>query len=308
VRASREAAAREARYAALGGLADELGCAAVLLGHTARDQAETVLLRILRGTGPAGLVGMAPVRGRFVRPLLDVRRADVEAYAAARALPIWDDPMNEDRAFARVRVRRDVMPMLARENPAIEDALGRLAASTAEWFDLVDGLARRYAWPVHCPALADAPPAIRKRVAAQGLEARGLGYAAVHLDAIDALIRAPRRGTVALDVPGGRVVRTYDALEIHASGSGYGSDAEAGSVPVVPPGHVLRTWLAGDRMRPTRLHGRSRKLSDLYADLKVPRIDRAGARVLVRISDDTVVWAEHVGHAIEADGSTGFPA
>src|SRR5258706_7828140 len=77
-RASIEAAARDARYAALEALADELGIEVVLLGHTARDQAETVMLRILRGTGPAGLGAMAAVRGRFARPLLELPRAAID--------------------------------------------------------------------------------------------------------------------------------------------------------------------------------------------------------------------------------------
>ena len=67
-----------------------------------------------------------------------------------------------------------------------------------------------------------------------------------------------------------------------------------------PEGYALRTWRAGDRMRPARLKGRSRKLSDLYIDAKVPRVERATARVLVRLCDTTIVWAEHVGAAFGA--------
>src|SRR6185295_8719053 len=93
-RGSLEAAARVARYAALDALADELGLACVLLGHTARDQAETVLLRLLRGTGPAGLAAIPAVRGRFVRPLLAIERAAIDTYVQAHGLAVWDDPMN----------------------------------------------------------------------------------------------------------------------------------------------------------------------------------------------------------------------
>jgi tRNA(Ile)-lysidine synthase len=290
VRASREAAAREARYAALDAIADELGCCTILLGHTARDQAETVLLRVIRGTGPAGLAGMARTRGRFVRPLLDVRRADVEAYCAAHALPVWDDPMNADRTFARIRVRREVMPLLARDNAAIEDALVRLAAAAAEWTEAIDARAITFTWPIDCPSLAREPAAIRKRVVALRLEATG--YEAAHLDAIDALITSPRRGTISLDIPNGQVTRTYDALSF----AGRGPRPEArGPVPI-PPGHTLRIWLPGDRMRLPRLAGHSRKLSDLYADLRVPRPLRATARVLVGPAGD-IVWAEHISPA-----------
>src|SRR5262249_44743955 len=122
-RASLEAAARDARYSALEAVADELGLAAVLLGHTARDPAETVLMRIVRGTGPAGLAGIPDQRGRFVRPLLTLSRAAIDAHVAPRGLPTWDDPMNLDRRLARVRVRTKVLPELRTENPAIDDAL-----------------------------------------------------------------------------------------------------------------------------------------------------------------------------------------
>ena len=115
-------------------------------------------MRILRGTGPAGLAGMGIRRGRFVRPLLGVARADVEAYCAEHALPVWADPMNADRAYARVRAREELMPLLARENPAIEDALVRLAGQAGEWLEVIDArAANAYAWPIDCPALAAEP-------------------------------------------------------------------------------------------------------------------------------------------------------
>lgn len=297
-RASREAAAREARYGALTALADELGCVAVLLGHTARDQAETVLLRILRGTGPAGLVGMAAARGRFVRPLLALPRAAIDAYCAARGLAPWTDPMNADPAFARVRVRQELMPLLAAHNPAIADALLRLAATAAEWLAVLDAQASRHTWPLDCRALAAELPAIRKRVIAVRLEATG--YEATHLEAIDALVTSPRRGTRALDVPGGTITRTYDSLSfVPAAPSDRGVPlGDAGGLAVTPgAGELTRTWRPGDRIKLPRLAGHSRKLSDLFTDLRIPRAARASARVIVRISDGEIVWAEHVGPA-----------
>ena len=127
-----EAAARDARHAALEGRADAVGATAVLLGHHAEDQAETLLLRLARGTGNDGLAGMAPLTGRRVRPLLAVRRADVHRAAAACGVTAVmraarRDPMNDDDAFARVRVRHDVLPALARVGPDPVGALTRLA-------------------------------------------------------------------------------------------------------------------------------------------------------------------------------------
>lgn len=292
-RGSLEAAARDARYAALAELADELGLACVLVGHTARDQAETVLLRLLRGTGPAGLAGIAARRGRFVRPLLDLPRGAIDAYVAARGLPVWHDPMNEDRRLARVRVRRDILPALRRENPQLDAALVRLARSAAEWLEVIDELARPFArFPIDAAQLAAQPAAVRKRALSLALEAAGLDYDAAHLAQLDRMIVAPDRGQRAIDVRGGCVTRSYGIMSVDHVGEPTQLALEAPHA-----GYELRTWRAGDRMRPARLKGRSRKLSDLYIDAKVPRAARAAARVLVRTRDGAIVWAEHVGAA-----------
>lgn len=282
-RASLEAAARDARYAALEAIADELGIEWVWMAHTARDQAETVLMRIVRGTGPAGLAGIPTVRGRFVRPLLRFPRELIDAYAAARALPTWDDPMNRDHRLQRVRVRDVVLPALRAENPAIDEALCRLGAAAREWTDVIDD----HALPVaRFPMPIAGEPAIVKRALALVLEQAGIGYEAAHLDAIVRL----RRTGAGVDLPGGRVERSYDHYVL----------VEPRAVAaLVVPGCEVRVWRPGDRMRPARLKGRSRKLSDLFIDAKVPRDLRATARVAVR--DGVIVWAEHLGAAYGFD-------
>lgn len=293
-RASLEAAARDARFAAFEGLVRELGLAALWLGHTARDQAETVLMRILRGTGPAGLAGIPRVRGPFVRPFLHLPRAATEAYVAAHSLPTWDDPMNADHAIQRVRIRDEILPRLRAENPALDQALLRLAATAREWLDVIDAAAARLGrLPIECSVLAAQPAAVRKRALAIALEHQGIGFDAAHLEQLDALVTAPCRGEVAIDVPGARLVRRYDQLGLDLAASSSGCDWLA------PPGHVLRRWQPGDRMRPKRLKGRSRKLSDLFMDAKVPRHLRRLAHVLVRSSDGAIVWAEHIGVAFD---------
>ncbi len=298
--ASLEAAARAARYTALDAAIADHGLAAMLLAHTARDQAETILMRVLRGTGPAGLVGMPAVRGAYLRPLLELPRSATEAYVAARNLPIWPDPMNDDARITRVRVRDHVLPLLSRENPAIQDALLRLGASTREWLDAIDQLATPFArFPIACSALATQPAAIRKRAIARALDAAGIGYDAVHLEQLDALACAPTHGEVSIDLPNGRLVRSYDALAPAVSST-------PAELPTAPAGYALRTWQAGDRMCPARLGGHSRKLSDLYTDAKIPRHAREHARVLVRTLDDVIVWAEHVGRAYLAEQAGDF--
>ncbi|MEW1963662.1 tRNA lysidine(34) synthetase TilS [Microbacterium sp. NPDC077644] len=133
-----EAAARDARYAALRAVAARERAAAVLLGHTLDDQAETVLLGLSRGSGATSLQGMAPRREDedgtiWIRPMLAVRRATTEAFCAASDLEPWNDPHNRDHRFTRVRVRENVLPVLETElGPGIAEALARTAEQLRE--------------------------------------------------------------------------------------------------------------------------------------------------------------------------------
>jgi tRNA(Ile)-lysidine synthase len=290
-RASVEAAARDARYAVLDLIADELGLSVVFLGHTARDQAETVLMRVIRGTGPAGIAGIPARRGRFVRPLLALPRVAIDDYVTAHTLPIAADPMNDDLRISRIRMRAQLLPLLRTENPQLDAALVRLAASATEWLEIIDPLAAPFsAFPIDCAALAKQPPAIRKRALARALEAADFDHEAVHLEELDRLVCRAAHGQVSIDLPGGRLVRSYDTLAEHAEEPLTALRAPAGPFE-------LRAWRPGDRMKPARLHGKSRKLSDLYIDAKVPRSERVGARVVVRTTDGEIVWAEHLGAA-----------
>lgn len=132
-----EAAARAARYRALRDEASALRAVAVLTGHTLDDQAETVLLGLARGAGAASLQGMAAASDldgiALRRPLLGVRRATTRAACAAEGLEPWEDPHNADPAYARVRVRQRVLPVLEAElGPGIAEALARTAAQLRE--------------------------------------------------------------------------------------------------------------------------------------------------------------------------------
>jgi tRNA(Ile)-lysidine synthase len=126
--ASLQAEARAARYGALLGLAAHIGAARIAVGHTRDDQAETVMLRILRGSGLLGLRGIDPSRpDGVIRPLIDCRRAEVAAFAQRHCPEIASDPSNVDQRFGRSRVRADVLPLLEREDPAIVEHLADLA-------------------------------------------------------------------------------------------------------------------------------------------------------------------------------------
>jgi tRNA(Ile)-lysidine synthase len=138
-----EAAAREARYAALLPLVDDGDC--LLSGHHEDDQAETLLLNLLRGSGPAGLAGIGVAqsfgRGYLLRPLLGVSGADIRAYAEHRGLEWIDDPSNVDTRFDRNFLRNEVMPVLMRRWPAAAASLRRSAGLVSESSELLDQLA-----------------------------------------------------------------------------------------------------------------------------------------------------------------------
>jgi len=227
-----------------------------------------------------------------------VTREDTVARTVARHLPVWSDPMNDDLALARVRMRKLVAPILRDENPQLDRALLRLAASAGEWDEAIGALALPFTtFPIDCALLAKQPAAVRKRALAHALErhcATTLGEIdAAHLDHLDAYVVAPTRGQVLIDMPGVRLVRSYDLLTPATPPRPPETDWITG----VPAGYTVRVWRPGDRMRPARLRGRSRKLSDLFIDAKIPRMHRGTARVLLRDADNVIVWADFIGLA-----------
>ncbi|MGA5303284.1 tRNA lysidine(34) synthetase TilS [Nucisporomicrobium flavum] len=193
-----EAAAREARYEALCSVAEQTGAAAVLLGHTRDDQAETVLLALARGAGPRGVAGMPYRRGIFVRPLLDVARADTRKACAALGLATWDDPHNTDDAYARSRVRAAALPALVTAlGPAVVANLARTASLVAADVAYLDAIAAealssaRSDHGLSVAALRELPEAIRGRVLhawARELGAPGTALSHRHVAALDALV------------------------------------------------------------------------------------------------------------------------
>jgi tRNA(Ile)-lysidine synthase len=138
-RGSLEAGAREARYAALEAGAARLGAHRIALGHTADDQAETVMMRLLEGAGVRGLAGIPPVRGRIIRPLIDMHRAALEAAVRAAGVPWVEDPTNHDPKFLRNRIRHELLPLLADSyNPGIAAALTRVSALARDTVTALD--------------------------------------------------------------------------------------------------------------------------------------------------------------------------
>ncbi|MFI0372012.1 tRNA lysidine(34) synthetase TilS [Actinomadura sp. 1N219] len=236
-----ENAARDARYRALDEAADRFGAAAVLLGHTQDDQAETVLLGLARGSGARSLSGMptefhhSVATGnsegersvRYLRPLLELDRATTRRACEAMGLEPWDDPHNVDPAYARVRVRHEALPALEKAlGPGVTEALARTAKMLRDDADALDELAAHAYDDLESPedgstvalrleGLEDLPRAVRTRVMRMAAVKAGSPpgtLAAVHVDAVDRLVTA-WHGQRHVDLPGGlRAVRRYGKL------------------------------------------------------------------------------------------------
>jgi tRNA(Ile)-lysidine synthase len=224
-----EAAARAARYAALERLRGATGVeqsSLVLLGHTADDQAETVLLGLGRGSGPRSIAGMRPVADGYLRPLLGLRRSDTVRACSALGLPVWQDPHNQDARFRRVRLRTEALPLLEDIlGGGVARALARTAELMAEDLDALEELAGLALVAATSPgpgcaiaALAEQPVAIVSRVLKRWAESAGCPpLSAVHVTQLTRLVRQ-WHGQGPIELPGGyRVVRTSGRLELEPS-------------------------------------------------------------------------------------------
>ena len=181
---SLEMAGREARLACYAEALRAFGAGCVALGHTRGDQAETVLLRLARGTGPRGLAAMAPMHGWRVRPLLDVDRDELRGWLGAEGESWCEDATNADVRVPRNRVRAEAMPALQAVNPRATEALARLARLQASDVALLEAMADE-AWArvvaidgdevrVHWPGLQALPEALATRVVRRALQVMGL--------------------------------------------------------------------------------------------------------------------------------------
>ncbi len=212
-----EAAAREARYAVLEEVAARSGAAVVLLGHTADDQAETVLLGLARGSGGRSIAGMRRAYGVVARPLLDLTRAQTEQACRAEGIDFWVDPHNDDPRFTRSRVRHRVLPVLEAElGPGVAAALARTADGLREDAEALDRIADAAYAEARRPApqdggvaldvglLAALDPALRHRVlrlAALEAGARDSELFRVHVLALAELVTG-WRGQQQVQLPG----------------------------------------------------------------------------------------------------------
>ena len=199
-----EESARFLRYRFLETTADEIGAVCIATAHTADDNAETVLMNLIRGAGIRGLSGIPPVRGRIVRPILGVTRKEAEAWLEAHGISHVEDSTNAGDEYTRNRIRHTIMPLLEAENPSFVSAVSRTSGLLREDESYLSGLAREY---VHENATEDgiptesllALPAAVARRAVQLLAGRSLEEKHVR-----AVLDVARYGGMA-DVPGMRI-------------------------------------------------------------------------------------------------------
>ena len=217
-----EETARQMRYAFLEETAEREGCTLIATGHHSGDNAETVLMNLIRGSGLKGLCGIPERRGKLVRPMLNVSRADIEAYLAARGIPHVEDETNGDQSYTRNRVRRQLIPLLEELNPrAVEHicaAAARLKEDEAELSRqgrqlaaLAEETAEGLSIPAAALARAPGPAALRALKELTG------GAGALHLEQVLALCRG-EHPSGQIDLPGCTARRVYDKLLLTGCG------------------------------------------------------------------------------------------
>ena len=245
-----EATARELRYECFHAALGRLDATAVATGHTQDDQAETILLRLLRGTGGRGLAGVRVSRGPYIRPLLDCRRAELQRYLAARGEPYREDRSNLDRAIPRNGIRHELIPVIEHLAPSAVRAIARFAELAADDEAYLEAAAieatRSHVLSlgagvqVQQAHLAGLAPAVARRVIRRAVElvAPGAAFSARHLEAIRHLAAARADNwTGHLNVPGVSIERRGDAILIGPARQPDGA-VRAFEFPLPVPGEV----------------------------------------------------------------------
>ena len=286
-----EAAARDARYAFLESLPGKIATA-----HTADDNAETILMHLVRGTGLKGLGGIAPQRGKLIRPMLGITRREVEDFLAEWHLPHVEDSTNETDAFLRNRLRHHVMPLLAAENPRIAENLSQMALRLREDEACLFQLSSYETLP-EVETLRTLPSAVRSRMLERFLKENGVREPEdVHIAQAEALVFSDSPSASAAFPGGVTLSRQYGHLTANPTGEAFtpvtltcpGSTEAAGIritcepagelaqsenlLTVCPSGKIsIRPRQTGDKIR---LSGGSKSLKKLFIDRKIPAADR----------------------------------
>lgn len=295
-----EAAARDARYSFFDTLPGKIATA-----HTADDNAETVLMHLVRGSGLKGLGGISPVNGRLIRPMLSVTRPEVLTFLHDYNLSYVTDSSNETDSFMRNRLRHHVMPLLLQENPSLPQSLSAMALRLRDDDKILDELTAKVN-TTDVPSLRGLPDAIRRRWIIMFLQENGMQEPdAAHVEMIDRLIFSDRPSARATLSNNFQVSRQYDRLvcekkfpaiktvELTCPGEVLLDDIgvrvtcmpresqhnDPYSFTVVSKGEIyVRCRRAGDTIR---LPGGTRSLKKLFIDRKIPAMQRDAIPVVV---------------------------
>ena len=279
-----EAAARDARYAFLRSLSGKIATA-----HTADDNAETLLMHLVRGTGLKGLGGIMPQNGNVIRPMLSITRQEIEDFLAEYAVDYITDSSNNGDDFLRNRIRHHVMPLLKEENPRLSQNLSAMALRLRQDEEALAQQAAFEGAP-QVEALRNMAPAVRARALEKFLKDSGVKEPeAVHIRQADALVFSENPSARA-NFPGGLIIgRKYDILTIVSADTGeipyriHCDAAEeiintADTFTVVPVGKVyIRSRQSGDAIR---LPGGTKTLKKILIDRKIPAAERSRISVL----------------------------
>ena len=288
-----EAAAREARYRFLRTLPGKLATA-----HTANDNAETVLMHLVRGTGLSGLCGITPVGDNLIRPMLTVTRAEVEAFLQEYCLEHVTDSSNATDQFLRNRLRHHVLPLLEGENPRLAENLSAMALLLRQDATALEQLAQEQ-YTLQVSALRSMQPALRSRILERFLKEHGLPEPErTHFNLVQSVVFSANPSARVCLPCGITVARCYDTLQVLQPqetwqplpvavpgitsiphlGLRLVCDEEGPGYRLLPQGNVvLRPRQSGDTIH---LPGGSKTLKKLFIDRKIPAALRGNVPVL----------------------------
>lgn len=310
-----EAAARDARYESFAGCRGKVATA-----HTADDNAETVLMHMVRGTGLKGLGGITPLRGNIIRPMLTVTRQEVLAFLEENFLTHVEDSSNAADDFLRNRVRHHVMPRLNEENPRLAENLSALALRLRQDEDCLTQLAARTD-PTDVEGLKKLHPAVRSRVLERFLKESGVREPeASHIALAEGLVFSEKPSAFARFPGGVTIGRNYGKLEVRqerekllptvlpvpgsiiwgdyritaAKGTGKGS-------PLWPRGAItIRARESGDKIRTP---GGTKSLKKLFIECKIPAANRDRIPVICDEEGILGVWEVGTNRDRDFDGN-----
>lgn len=295
-----EETGRRARYDFLERTADAIGASRIATAHHMGDQAETVILNLLRGTGTEGLGGIPPVRGRYIRPLLNTTRQEIEAYLETHGIGHVEDSTNTDLHYARNRLRLDIWEKLESINPAARENIARTAGIVRRESDYLNTLAAerlpKGGTTLDCATLLAAPEALQRRMVRLLMDRLPTGkkdVGAVHIEGILAL--AASGGT--LNLPAGMTAVSRDGklmltalapameeMTLTAGKNRWGEytiilNEVSGDFALRPGTFTVRAWQSRDRLTLPGSRG-SRSLKRLFADAGIPVEERDSIPVL----------------------------